>query len=808
MLAELTTDLRHAWRALLRTPGFLVTSVGTLALAIGAVAGMFSVVNTVILTPLPFPDSDRLVVIASSAPGSDRPERFNSGLEYYLHYKENSRLIDGIFVFGGGTSTFRTENRVERIPMAWPSLEMYGTLGVRPLLGRLPVVEDGDGVVVISHQLWLGWFGGDSSVVGKSYFTSGEMRRIIGVMPPESTFPSEETLLWVSNPILLDQLRPGQGGPPMIARMKPGVTHEQLAEELTRLSKGLPARFGGSPSYARLIEQHVALVDPMLDRLVGPTASRSLWVLLGAVAIVLLIACANVANLFMVRAESRHRDLAVRRAIGASRTQLIRLQMTEALLVALLAGVLATALTALTLPIFLRAAPEGIPRLAQVGLDLPTVAAAFGLVLIAALACGAVPAMRASSPDLMRLREGGRGATGRRHWGRDALVVGQTALALVLLIGSSLLVKSFQKLRNVDPGYDTADIYTFQFAPEQERLTDGPTWGQLHLDFMDRLRGLPGVTSVGVVNNLPLDEGTGGGRWFTDAKGEESGGTPLDQNFAGGDYFKTMGIDLLRGRSFLNTEAVTPNSNVILSRSAAEKLWPGQDPIGQMVRRRLGDQVMAFTVVGVVEDVKQDDWREDGESVVYLPLTGPTAAMWGMGSPAYAVKSSRAATLGPEVRELVRQIAPEAPVYREFTMEFLAERSMTQLSFTMLTLGVVSALALILGAVGLYGVLAYIVAERTREIGVRMALGATPGGVRRMVVTQGARVVLVGVVIGVGVALLSTRALGTLLFNVQAVDPLMFVAMSGMLIAVGMLASYLPARRASRVDPLESLRSD
>ena len=293
--------------------------------------------------------------------------------------------------------------------------------------------------------------------------------------------------------------------------MKPGVTREQLGAELTRLSKELPARFGGSPNYARIIEQHSAVVEPVLDRLVGPTASTSLWVLLGAVTVVLLIACANVANLFLVRAEGRRRDLAVRRAIGASRAQLVRLQMIEAFLVALLAGVLAVILSAVTLPLFLRAAPEGIPRLGLVGLDLSTLAAAFGLVVVAALACGAIPALHASSPDLGRLRDGSRGSTGRRHLGRDVLVVGQTALALVLLIGSALLVQSFQRLRNVDPGYETADIYTFQFAPEQERLTDGPAWGRFHLDFMDRLRALPGVTGVGVVNNIPLDEGTGDG---------------------------------------------------------------------------------------------------------------------------------------------------------------------------------------------------------------------------------------------------------------------------------------------------------
>jgi len=377
----------------------------------------------------------------------------------------------------------------------------------------------------------------------------------------------------------------------------------------------------------------------------------------------------------------------------------------------------------------------------------------------------------------------------------------------VLLIGSALIVQSFQRLRSVDPGYKTADIYTFQFAPQQERLTDGPAWGRFHLDFMDRLRALPGVTGVGVVNNIPLDEGTGTARFLTDSMVPDGAGALLDVNFAGGDYFRVMEIELLRGRSFTPEEAVTPNSSAIVSRSAADRLWPDRDPVGQQIRRT-GDTPQWYAIVGVVEDVKQNDWREAGEAIVYFPLTGPTPAMWAMGSPAYVVKSPRAASLAQEVRELVRQVAPEAPVYREFTMEFLAQRSMVQLSFTMLTLGVVSALAMVLGAVGLYGVLSYVVAERTREIGVRMALGASAGAVRRMVVSQGAKVVIAGTVVGLAAALASTRLLDALLYEVDALDPVVFVAMSFTLIGIGMLASYVPARRASHVDATVALRND
>ncbi len=800
-------DLRHAWRALRRTPGFLVITVGTLALAIGSVVAMFSVVYAVLFRPLPYAEPDRLVVLEGTAPGSDLPERFGLGNEFYLHYKEKSQLISSLFVYGGGTSTLRTDDRVERIPMGFPTNDMYATLGVTPMLGRLPVPEDEGNAVVISHQLWKSWFGGDSSVVGKSYFVSGAMRQVIGVMPESFQFINENTLLWVSGEIRPAELQVGNLGALIVARLKPGVTTEQLAAELTVLSKALPDRFGGPPNYRRFIEQHRALVSPADAAFTGPTVSTSLKVLLWAVLVMLAIACANVTNLFLVRVEGRHRDLAVRRALGATPAQLARLQLAEGVVVAGMAGVLAVLLCAAVLPALVRAAPEGIARLSTVSLDAPTLVAAFGLVLFVALACTSVPAWRASTPSFARLREGGRSGTRRRHWGRDALVIGQTALALVLLIGSALLVRSFEKLRNVDAGYETQDLYTFQFAPEQPHLVDGPSWGRLHLDFMDRVRALPGVSDVGVVNNIPLDEGTGRTRYLTDAMTAGEGGALLHRNFAGGDYFRAMGIRMRRGRDFTTGEAVTPNSSVIVSQSAAELLWPGQDPIGKQLRRTGGDSAV-YLVVGEVDDVKQDDWRDDGEAIVYHALTGPTPTAWGMGSPAYVVKSPRAATLSREIRELVRQIAPEAPVYREFTMERLANRSLAPLSFTMSLLLFVASLALMLGAVGLYGVLSHLVSQRTQEIGVRMALGATARKVQQMVVGQGVQIVVIGAVVGLLAALASTRVLASLLFGVEAIDPLLFAAMALFLVTVGLVASWVPARRASLVDPIEAMRGD
>ncbi len=806
MLSQWTTDLRHAARSLRRRPGFTLMAVGTLALALGANAGMFGVVNTVLVHPLAYAQPDRLVYIAGTAPGSDLPEEFGVGQEFYLQYREQSHRLKDIAIYNSFTSTLRITDRVERIRMSAPTNSLYSTLGARPAIGRLPVAADESRVVVISDELWRTWFGADPKVVGRTYDVAGERREVVGVMGPEFRFPNDGTLLWISGEVRPEEVTPGNFGVRLVGRMAPGATLKTVADELTILARRLPERFGGPPSYAKLIQQHHAVVRPLLDEMLGSTA-KSLWVLLAAVAFVLLIACANITNLFMVRAEGRRRDLAIRRAVGASRRQLVRLQLAESLIVATVAGGLAILLAAIALPLFLRAAPARIPRLDEVHLDGATILFTAVAALLSGLACGLIPAWRASmAGDLTSLRDGGRGATPGRHWLRDGLVVAQTALALLLLIGSGLLVRSFQALRQVDPGYDTRDVFTFQFAPEQEQLKDGPSWARFHLDFLKRLAAVPGVTSVGLVENVPLNEGTADDRFRTEAMASDpDAGILLNYTYTAGDYFRTMGIKLLQGRPFDTADQLTTPGNVVISRTAAKLMWPGTSAIGRRLQAR--DATTWNTVVGVVDDVMQDGFRDTPQALVYLPLAGPTPTSWQISSPAYVLKTARAEVIAPEIRELVREVAPEAPMYRVYTLAGLAADSMAQLSFTMLTLGILSTLALLLGSIGLYGVLSYAVAERTREIGVRLALGATVANVRRMVVAQGARVVGLGLVLGLVAALASSRVVASLLFGVAAFDPATFGGMSALMAAVGVLACLLPAFRASRVDPIESLRN-
>lgn len=802
MLGGWKRDLSLAARALRRAPGFTAVVVITLGLAIGVNTGIFSVVDAVLLEPLPYDEPDRLVFIAASAPESDFPEEFGVANEFLPQYQE-ATLLEDVALYNWFTATLRVDERVERVPMSLPSHSLFSTLQVSPVLGRIPDPDE-ENVALISNTMWLNWFGGDPNVIGRAYEMAGETRTIVGVMGPDFAFPDQRVLLWMPYTIPVEEITPGRFGRAMIGRMAAGTDIDAVVSELAPLAARLPERFGGSPNYAQFIAQHRPVVRPLTEEIRGSLAGP-LWVLLGAVGAVLLIACANVANLLLVRAEGRQRDLAVRKAMGAGRRDLVRTQMAEAVLLAGLAGTVALVVSAVGVPSLILAAPANTPGLDNAKLDAMSFVFTVAATMLTALLCGLGPALKSSLPNLNRLRDGRRGSTGARSWTRDGLVVFQTALALVLLVGSGLLLRSFSELRNVDPGYDVDDVFTFQFAADQPHLNDAASVAQFHIDFMERLSALPGVESVGVVGELPLDESTRSTRFALEGQDVENGSL-MEYTATGGDYFGAMNIALLRGRTFTQEEHLANLSNAIVSEGAAETFWPGEDPIGKRFVNPNGN--LLVTVVGVVEDIKQSNFRDAARPMIYFPLVSEGPNLGPIGTPGYVVKTARAETIAPEVRALIREVAPEAPMYAVHTLESLAEESMVRLSFTTLTLGVASALALILGAVGLYGVLSYVVAQRTREIGVRMALGARAEEVQRMVVLQGAKVVAVGIVTGALMAAGAARTLERLLYGVEGTDAITYLATGFIMLAVGILASYLPARRASVVNPVEALGAE
>jgi predicted permease len=672
----------------------------------------------------------------------------------------------------------------------------------------LPIDADDDTVVVISDWLWRNWFGSHEQVIGRSYFFAGANRTVIGIMKPEFRFPDERVAFWIPLTVRAAKVTPGGFGFRGVARMKPGTTGEALIAQLEPLARRVQQRLGGPAPYVRIMERHRPVVKPLREHLVGKI-SAALWILLGSVGIVFVIACANVASLFTVRAENRRRDLVVRRALGAGRGDLVRSQATEALLLAAAGGMVGAVIAWAGVPVLVRAAPDAvsggfggapIPGLSAAGLDLRVLLFTIVISLVAACVCGLLPALRFSGAQLGSLQHVGRAIVGG-NLVRDGLVVVQTASALVLLVGAALLMRSFWQLSNVDAGYNTEDIFTFQVAASRPDLNDRAAMSRFQYAFMDRLETLPGVESVGYISTLPLDEGAASQNITTPALEASGVEAPLVRVAgAGGAYFQTMGIELRRGRYFERAEEERALPVVIISQAAAQLLFPNEDPIDKQVRPASGNQKW-YSVIGVVEDVLIDDLRRTSpEPMVYLPAVSA--------SPAYVIRSFRADQLEPEVRAIVREEIPTSPMYRIFTMKRLAAKAMANLSFTMLLVSIAAVLALVLGAVGLYGVLSYRVTSRAREIGVRMALGAQATSVRRMFVWQGGRVALAGIVVGTLAALGLTKYLTTLLFNVERLDVIAFTGMSAVMLGVALLASYLPALRASRVNPAVALRAE
>jgi predicted permease len=811
---QIGRDLTYAVRSLIKSPRFSAVAAFTLALGIGANTAIFSAVNGVLLQPLEFPESDHLVNVWSHAPGLGY-DQFPLSPDVYFFYRSESSVFQDIAISIQREANLSGDGEPERVQATSASHSFFSTLGVSPLLGRTHSEEedlpDAGHVVVISHELWQRRYGGDRTILGRSIHVNGEPRDVIGVMPERFRFPNDADI-WV--PLGMDPDSPpiGNFGWYSIARLEPGVTPAQAQGQLVPLVRRIMEQNAELDEYHAFLEtgRYAPMVHRMKEDLIGDL-EQPLWILLGTVGFVLLIACANVANLFLVRAETRQREMAVRSALGASRLALVRQYLAESAVLASFGGVLGLVLAWSSMPALIRLAPPQLPRLDEVGIDGTVLAFTVAVTALSALLFGTAPVLRYTSVSILgALKHGGRGSTVGRggHRARNVLVMAQTGLALVLLVGSGLLVQSFWRIRQSDIGFEYEDILTFRLSLPASDYPGAESPARFHQELLDRLAALPGVEAVGAASELPLDEGARGTAFDIEDHPTEVGQLPpmLHYIYTAPGYFETMGMRPVRGRALQRSDYETERGHVVINRTISDRFWSQESPLGRRLRPS-GDTANWYAVAGVVESVRQHGIREDPPPLVYYPLVGLDGDEgFSARSLSYVLKAENPTSLGPSVRSTVWSLDPDLPVAVMQTMDDIVSASVTELSFTMLTLGIASLMALILGAVGLYGVLSYVVSQRTQEIGVRMALGADRSKVLRMVVFQGARTALIGLGLGLLGAAALTRLLQGLLFGTDPLDPLSFAGMTFVLFAVGILASYLPARRAAAVNPVESIK--
>lgn len=819
----LMTSIRATVRGFRKSPGFLVLTALTLALGIGATAALFTVVNAILIRPLPYPEPERVVYVQLSAAGMGLDDAQISDAVYLLFRKEN-KVLEDMGIYWDGAATLTGGEEPARLGAGGLTPSVFTILRVPPALGRSFVEDDGkpgaEPVTVLSHALWQSRFGGDRKVVGTKIQVDGVSHTIVGVMPESFRFPTSDVQLWV--PMVIDpaDLAPGNFNYGGVGRLRPGVTHDRATKELSALVWRIPEAMGENGISREMIEQAKLAVfaKPLRDRVVGDI-ERTLWLLLGSVGLILLIACANVANLFLVRAEGRQREVAVRTAIGASRWEIARVFLGESLGLSLVGGVLGLALAAAGVRFLLALQPQGIPRLEEIGIDASVVAFTALLAVLSGLLIGAFATLRYGSPNLVpALKEGGRGGTvGKaRHRARQVLVVVQVALALVLLVGAGLMMRSFWRLANVDPGIDPEGVLTVNLSLPETEYESSTRTAQFYAQLLEKVRALPGVEKAGTNSVLPLSNSHSMSSHMIEDHPMPPNAMPpmLGTRFTSPGYFETLGIPLIEGRSFERIDPQREEDGVVVSRAVAQHFWPGRSALGKRLSQGgPGEPIEKwFTIVGVVGDVREQGLHAKPVEAVYYPvrrMNPDTDGEWVPRDFALVVKAKPGvdpAGLVGAVRQAVWSIDPKLPLSGVRTMEKVVERSMARTSFTMLLLGIGAAVALLLGAIGIYGVISYIVSQRTQEIGVRMALGAQRGDVSGMVMKEGLALALLGIGSGLAVAFGVTRLMKALLYEVSTTDPATFATVPLLLALVALLASYVPARRAAEVEPLEAIR--
>jgi putative ABC transport system permease protein len=806
MIADLWQDLRFGARMLLKQPGFTLIAVLTLALGIGANTALFSIVNAVLLRPLPFPEPERLVIIQERESGGG----FSPSYPNFVDWRAQNTAFASIAAVRGNESfNFTGTGEPERLQGRLVSAEFFSTIGIKPFVGRdFLAEEDRSGAtpaVILSYGFWQRRFGADPGILGQQLTLNDQSYTVVGITPPNFQYGLEAD---VTVPFGLQtqrfSRRGADPGTNVVARLKPNVSQQQGETDLNMVAARLEQQYPASNKGRRV------LLTPLHEIVVG-NVRQPLLILLGAVGLVLLIACANVANLLLVRSSARQKEMAVRVALGASRSTIIRQLLTESLLLAALGAALGILLAFWGTSFITAQLPDGIPRLQEAQVDAPVLVFTLAVSLLTGLLFGLAPALQASRPNLTEgLKEGERGSSGRRQRLRSALVVGEIALTLTLLVGAGLLIKSFRRVLEVDPGFKPQNLLTMQVSINKPNGPDGQGVANFFDQLQQNVRNLPGVKSVAVSNGIPFGS-TNFPPFLIEGRPETKEKPSGLRYHVSPAYFQTMGIGLLKGRLFTAEDTPATPQVIIIDEVLAQRYFPNEDPLGK--RLKASADMPGIEIVGVVRHAEPNSLDAQGPAPAqfYFNFNQIPAERL----PGYVRRINlltrtevEPLSLASAVRAQVAALNKDQAVFNVGTMEQAVAQSVAPRRFSMLLLTVFAIVALALASLGIYGLMSYAVAQRTREIGVRMALGAQVNDVLKLVVGQGMKLAFAGVALGLVASVALTRTIKNLLFGVSATDPVTFAALALLLIAVALLACFVPARRAAKVNPMIALRNE
>jgi predicted permease len=814
-------DLRHAVRGFVRTPAFTLAALLSIALGVGANTAIYSVFNALLVRPLPYADADRLAILWNRSPGLGIAEDWFSTAQYF-DIKNGHTGFEDVAIAIGGSFNLTGDGEPERIGTIRMSSNLLPMLGARPAIGRLLAPEDDvpgrAGKAVLGHGTWARRYGSDPDVVGRTIRLNGEAYQIVGVLPASFSLP-REVMPTLDGAADAEVVLPLPLGPDaatrrdredynVLGKLKPGVGIASAQAEMDVLTAQLrrehPAEYpaNGGLTFG---------IVPLQEQVVGGVR-RSVGVLMAAVVFVLLVACANVANLQLARSLARRQEIAVRAALGASQGRLTQQALAESLLLALAGGAVGVAFARAGIAFIRALGAQSVPRLDEISIDAPVLAFTLVASIASGVLFGLVPAWRVGRVDANALKDGARASSGGSLWGRQrarqALVAAELALALVLLVGAGLLIRSFVAVQHVWPGFDAANALTFELTLNGRRYADATALVDTYRDLSRRLERLPGVTAAGAVSALPLSQMFSWGPITVEGRTPAPGEAFInaDERMVTGRYFEAMRIPLRAGRLFDDHDTRTGQRVAIVDEFMAQQLWPDESAIGKRLRLGgAGANAPWLTVVGVVGRVKQYTLDSESRIAMYLPH-----AQYAARSLNVVVRSDSAsvASLGPAVRREVHAVDPNLPIFRMRSMSDRVDESLARRRFAMLLLTIFAGLAAGLALIGVYGVMAFVVSQGSRELGIRLALGATPAAVQWFVIRQSAFVALAGIAAGLAGAGTLARFLRALLFNVEALDPQTYLAVTAGLGVAALLAAAGPARRAARIDPLTSLRRE